>query len=144
MPLADPQVADLPVKPHATALAEPWSSTHSADTARWRGRTRAGFPARAFSSQQNAMTRPHDSFFVSLARAEAEEPFEERAELGQHALLLLTVPTRAAKREAGGSTLVIAVPVVLISPSRKAASMNALVSSGLRFSSSIIALSSSV
>lgn len=46
------------------------------------------------------------------------------------------------KRETGGISLSISVPVVLIAPSRKAFSINSLVSMGLRFSPETIAVKS--
>src|SRR5262249_34259081 len=61
--------------------------------------------------------------------AQPKEPLEERAEHGEHALLFSLCPPLAENRDTGGSTLVIAVPVVWIAPSGKAVSMKVRVSS---------------
>jgi hypothetical protein len=50
--------------------------------------------------------------------AHAEEPLEEQSELGQHLLPFLTVTPSCEQQDTGGSSFVIAMPVVLGSLSR--------------------------
>lgn len=73
--------------------------------------------------------------FIKTRFAYSEEPLKEAFQLIDHTLLLLALAPPPPNRDTGGINLSMSVPVVLISPSRKAFSRNFRVSGSLSFSS---------